>query len=56
MLESKERISKGYGYLDIGTGLNSGGYLNSKYSGGDGIHLMSSAYEVILKQICNQML
>lgn len=56
MLESKERISKGYGYLDIGTGLNSGGYLNSKYSGGDGIHLMPSAYEVILKQVCNQIL
>ncbi len=47
---------KGYGYVDIASYLkNKWNGLALEYSGGDGIHLQSSAYSAILYQVCEQL-
>ena len=47
---------KGYGYVDISSYLkNEWNSLAYEYTGGDGIHLQSSAYSAILYQICEQL-
>ncbi len=43
-------------YVDCNSGLKgSNGYMNDKYSGGDGIHLSSGAYDVILEAFRNSI-
>ncbi len=47
---------KGYGYVDIASYLkDKWNGLAYEYSGGDGIHLQSSAYSAILYQVCEQL-
>lgn len=48
--------STDYGFVDIASGLKTdANALNPDYNGGDGIHLAPSAYYVILRQVCAQL-
>ena len=55
--QALESSGKGYGYIDITTAMKGAdGNLASTFPSGDGIHVGSNAYAVILKQICAQLL
>jgi len=55
---SSARIAKGYGFIDIYSGLlGATGRLDVRnyWAGGDGIHLTNTAYGKILRQVCDQI-